>query len=48
MSTENYRMLSELAEQQKKRIQYLENKVREYESEIAQLKYFTEEKTNEC
>ena len=44
MSTENYRMLSELAEQQKKRIQYLENKVREYEFEIAQLKYFTEEK----
>ena len=32
----------------KKRIEYLENKVREYESEIAQLKYFTEEKTNEC
>ena len=29
---------------QKKRIEYLENKVREYESEIAQLKYFTEEK----
>ena len=44
MSTENYRMLSELAEQQKKRIEYLENKVREYESEIAHLTYFTEEK----
>ena len=44
MSTENHRMLSELAEQQKKRIEYLENKVREYESEISQLKYFTEEK----
>jgi len=37
-------MLSELAEQQKKRIEYLENKVLEYESEIAQLKYFTEKK----
>ena len=48
MSTENQRMLIELAEQQQKRIKYLENKVREYESEIAQLKYFTEEKTNEC
>ncbi len=45
MSTENQRMLSELAEQQQKRIKYLENKVREYESEIAQLKYFTEEKS---
>ena len=44
MSTENYRMLSELAEHHQKRIKYLENKVREYESEIAQLKYFTEEK----
>ena len=44
MSTENQRMLIELAEQQQKRIKYLENKVREYESEIAQLKYFTEEK----
>ena len=41
---ENQRMLLELAEQQKKRIEYLENKVREYESEIDQLKYFTEEK----
>ena len=48
MMKENQRMLVELAEQQKKRIQYLENRVREYESEIAQLKYFTEEKTNEC
>jgi len=45
MSTENQRMLIELAEQQQKRIKYLENKVREYESEIAQLKYFTEEKS---
>lgn len=45
MSTENQRMLIELAEQQQKRIEYLENKVREYESEIAQLKYFTEEKS---
>ena len=44
MSTENHRMLSELAEKQQERIEYLENKVREYESEIAQLKYFTEEK----
>jgi len=44
MMKENQRMLSELAEQQRKRIEYLENKVREYESEIAQLKYFTEEK----
>ena len=44
MMKENQRMLVELAEQQKKRIQYLENRVREYESEIAQLKYFTEEK----
>ena len=44
MMKENQRMLFELAEQQKKRIEYLENKVREYESEIAQLKYFTEEK----
>jgi cell division protein FtsB len=44
MSTENQRMLNELAEQQKKRIEYLENKVREYESEIAQLKYFTNKK----
>ena len=41
---ENQRMLLELAEKQQERIEYLENKVREYESEITQLKYFTEEK----
>lgn len=44
MSTEHYRMLSEIKEQQKKRIEYLKNKIREYESEIAQLKYFMEKK----
>ena len=44
MMKENQRMLLELAEKQQERIEYLENKVREYESEIAQLKYLTEEK----
>ena len=44
MMKENQRMLLELAEKQQERIEYLENKVREYESEITQLKYFTEEK----
>ena len=39
-------MLSEIEEQQKKRIKYLENKIREYEAEINQLKYFiNKEKT---
>jgi cob(I)alamin adenosyltransferase len=45
---ENQRMFLELEEKQRERIKYLENKIREYESEIAQLKYFIKEKTNEC
>lgn len=39
-------MMTELTEQHQKRIKYLENKIREYEAEINQLKYFiNKEKT---
>lgn len=46
MTINNRRMLSEIAEEQRKRIEYLETKVREYESEIAQLKYFIQEEND--
>ena len=36
-------MMTELTEQHQNRIKYLENKVREYEAEINQLKYFIKE-----
>jgi len=40
-------MMTELTEQHQNRIKYLENKVREYEAEINQLKYFIKkEKTS--
>lgn len=45
INNQNHRAILELAEQQQKRIKYLENKVREYQSEISQLKYFTENKS---
>ena len=43
MNNQNYRVMSELVEQHQNRIKYLENKVREYEAEINQLKYFIKE-----
>ena len=47
MNNQNYKVMSELVEQNKKRIKYLENKVLEYTAEINQLKYFIkEEKTS--
>ncbi len=47
MNNQVNRMMTELTEQHQNRIKYLENKVREYEAEINQLKYFiNEEKTS--
>ena len=47
MNNQVNRMMTELTEQHQNRIKYLENKVREYEAEINQLKYFIkEEKTS--
>ncbi len=43
MNNQVNRMMTELTEQHQNRIKYLENKVREYEAEINQLKYFIKE-----